>query len=327
MFNAETFDSFVYTTVSESISQRISLFNEASMNTLRLINGMNVGDKDHTLIFKQITDLVKRRDTTTNGAISAKDLSQGDLSSIRVAGGTYPVNIPPGDFDWIAMDPERGAMIVGEQLIDGMVADQLNTVIMCLVAYMTAIGAPSAEGALDGVVHDISALTGGSEKISHIGLNTAASLFGDASDRIAVWLMHSTPAHALYGDALANANQLFKIGNVSIKQDGFGRSYIITDSPSLSVGSGVYNTLGLTVNAATVETNPDFRSFTEQKTGTENLQIINQSQWSYNVGLKGGAYTDNTTSPSNAALSTPGNYAQVVSSIKSTSGVLFKHKI
>ena len=194
--------------------------------------------------------------------------------------------------------------------------DMLNAAITALVAAFENVGAT--------VVHDGTAGT-----ITLAKLNSGATLFGDRSQAIAAWVMHSTQYHALVAAGLTNTERLFTFENVSIMQDAMGRPFIVTDSPSLvetdGVGAGIdkYSVLGLVPNGAVVEMNDDFSASVIDVHGSENLKRSYQAEWSFNLGLKGYTWdmTNGGKSPNDSALGTGTNWDKTASSVKDTAGV------
>lgn len=330
MFNLDTFNSFIYGSVSEVIAQQIDLWNASSRGAIVMSDGYNnIGDTDHTTFWKEISGVVRRRDAYGSGAVAAKQLTMDDLISVKVAAGTPPIEIPPSEFNWIQKDPEEGGFVIGEQIGMAMPQDKLNTGIAACVAALTQVGAPSAEGALDGVLLDATVggtVTTSAAVIDRIMMNDGAALFGDRSMAILAWVMHSTTMHKIFGDNLSNTQQLFEIGNVAVIQDGFGRIFFMTDSPALSAGSGEYYTMGLTEGAIRVETNADLVTNLETSNGDENILRTWQAEWSYNLSLKGMKYVSASASPSDAVLATPASWGQAVTDIKNLPGVLIKHR-
>lgn len=326
-FNLDTFNSFAYETLSEVAPQNINAFNEASRGAIRLVdNGYNVGDTDHTTFFKEIAGLTTYRDIDSDADVAAVDLEQGDLTSVKVAGGTPPVKIPPSQFEWIKMDPEAGGITYGEQMGVAVPQQQLNAGIAACVATMLKIGAPTAEGALDGVYKDISAEVGDDAKVSRKVLSQTAALFSDRALSLDTWLLHGVVAHSIFGENLANTDRLFQIGNVAVFEDGFGRRFIMTDSPSLVAGGGDYYSLCVGNGAITIEDNADMTSNVSTLNGGVSIRRTIQSEWSFNVGVKGCAWTATENSPNLAALQNKDNWGQSVTNIKHTSGVLLKSK-
>lgn len=329
MFDLDTFNSYVVGTVSEVVMQNVELFNQASHGTIVMVDGYNQGDVDHETFFKEIPSLVKRRDVYDDSDVAAKDLTQGDLISVKVAGGTYPINIPPSQFTWMKMHPDQGGVVFGTQFAKAMPQDQLNTGIAAAVAGLTVVGAPSGVGTLDGVYMDatngVAAVA--ASNLDRLMMNDAIGYFGDKQQSIKAWVIHSAGMTKLFGDALENTNRLFSFGSVSVIQDAMGRIYFVTDSPALNNGDGTFNTLGLVEGAITIENNGDIDSNISSLNGKENIQRTIQAEWSFNVGLKGMQWASADVSPTDAAIETPANWLNVVTDIKNLPGVLIKHSI
>lgn len=310
----QVFSEFVYSTANELVAQEVNKFNAASNNALVLRSAANLGDYDDEASWKKIAGLVRRRNAYGSGAVSAVNIEQLLNSSVKVAAGTPPVSIDPGMLRWIQKSPEEAGVVIGQQLAEDSLADMLNTGLSALVSALTNVGAS--------VVYDHTA-TG---TLSLAALNSGAAKFGDRSQSIASWIMHSTQAHNLYGASIANADRLFSFGTVQVMDDGFGRPFIITDSPSL-ITSGVpdvYHTAGLVSGALVVEQNNDFDSNIETTNGDENIQRTYQAEWSYNLGMKGYTWdkANGGASPNDAALGTGTNWDKTATDIKDTAGVL-----
>jgi hypothetical protein len=60
--------------------------------------------------------------------------------------------------------------------------------------------------------------------------------------------------------------------------------------------------------------------------GDENIQRSIQSEWTYNLGIKGAAWdkTNGGKSPNDAALATAANWDRYATDFKDTAGVLIK---
>lgn len=316
--NMKVFSGWVQTTQTEIVRQQVKLFNEATNGAIILRTAPKPGDFSDETYWKELAGLVRRRNIQGTGTVTAIDLAQLSDTMVKVAAGTPPINIPPAMFTWLLKDPEEGGATIGKQLAVATIQDMLNTAVAAARAALSTVAA---------VNHDGSAAVA-----SLAGLVTGASKFGDRASDIAVWLSHSKSVHDIYAQALQNANNLFTFGDVKVIQDGFGRKFVMTDSPSLTVTDGVsagvdaYYTMGLVSGAAIVETNDDFHDVTEEKTGGENLQRIYQAEWTYNLGLKGFAWdkTNGGRSPSNAAIATGSNWDKTTDEKKNLAGVLIK---
>lgn len=307
----KVFNDFLYRTITEVIDQQVRLFNEASGGTIVLTTKRNVGDYTHEASFKAISGLIRRRNAYGSGAVAAVDLEQLQKNSVKVASGTPPIRFQPQQFSWIQQDPETAGVVIGEQFAEGQFQDMLNTALYSLVAAMNGVA---------GVKYD-----GTAGKATYRALNATAAKFGDRANAIRAWVLHSTPMHDLWDNALANAEELFSFGTVAVRTDPFGRRFIVTDSPALVVASPAgYRTLGLVDTAVTVEDNDDFFSNLETTNGDENISRTWQAEYTFNVGIKG--YSWDTASgghsPTTAALSTTANWDKFATSNKDTAGVM-----
>lgn len=311
--NLQVFNQYAYTTMLERITQMIQLFNTATRGALVLRAGTNQGDYSDETFYSRISGLIRRRDAYGSGDVAAVDLTMLLATSVKVASGTPPVNIDPHWWQWIQRSPDEAGVVLGLQLAEDTLADMVNTAIKSLIAALTNVGAT--------VVYD-----GTAGNISLAKLNTSQALFGDRMQDIGVWIMHSKPVVDIYGSALTNTEQLFQFGNVQVRQDGFGRPFVVTDAPDLPYTSSgqKYHTLGLVPGAAIVERNNDYTENIETKNGKENITRTFQAQWTYNLGLKGFAWdkTNGSYSPTNAALGTGTNWDKVATSVKDLPGVL-----
>lgn len=308
-FDLQVFNKQTYTVMTETIDQHIDAFNQASAGAIQLINRPFEGDFDIRTQFQQIAGLVRRRNAYGSGAVTATALKQMLEVAVKVAAGTPPVEYEKQQYLWTQQNPELAALVLGEQLAKGRLADMLNAGILA------AVGA--IKGNSD-VVTDLS-----TEKASFKGLNRGAGKFGDRSSAIRAWVTHSGVMTALFDNALTNGENLFSYDSVNVIRDPFGRLFVVTDSPALEVTDGVFSALGLVENGLVITGHDDFNAELVAKTGDENLQYIYQAEWSFGVGINGYAWdTTKGKSPTDAQLSTSANWKRTATSNKDTAGVL-----
>ncbi len=307
------FSEYTYESMTEVLSQQVELFNAASNGGIVLRTNPVQGDFSDAAYWGLIDGLVRRRNAYGAGAVTPKTLEHLIDTMVKVAAGTPPVNMPPGQFRWIQQNPEQGGAVYGQQLAKATMADMLNTALMAYVA------------ALTGEADVYSDQSGADTKFQPL-LNGAA-LFGDRSADLRCWVMHSKSLFDIFGVALANTEGLFTFGNVNVRQDGFGRAFVVSDSPALinvTPDPDKHYIAGLTGGAILVETNDDFDQNMETTNGDENIQRSIQSEWSYNLGIKGYSWdkTSGGKSPNDAALATANNWDRIATSGKDTAGVL-----
>lgn len=308
------FSEYVYASLSEVISQQIELFNNASQGGIVLRAAANQGDYSDLALWAKVSGLVRRRNAYGSGAVAAKELEHLLDTMVKVAAGTPPVNMPPSMFTWIQQNPEQGGAVIGQQLAGDMLGDMLNTAIMGFVAALS--------GEVD-VTYDHS----GTGTATLASLNTAAAKFGDRAGELRCWVMHSKSLFDIFGAALANTEALFNFGTVNVRQDGFGRPFVITDSPSLidlTPTPDAYLALGLVPGGIVVEQNNDFDDNIDTTNGDENIQRNYQAEWTYNLGIKGYSWdkTSGGKSPNDAAIATANNWDRFATSHKDTAGVI-----
>lgn len=308
------FSEWTYSAMTEVLDQQIGLFNTASRGTIILATAPKPGDYSDEASWQRLTGLVRRRDPYATGTVAPISLKHIVDTMVKIAAGTPPIEMDPAQFRWIQRSPEEAGAVVGQQLAKDTLADMLN------VGLLATVGALST---IDDVTLDDS-----SARFEVSTFNDAQSLFGDAYLSLAAWVMHSSPLFDIFGAALTNTAELFSFDTINVRQDGFGRVFIITDSPSLiAAGSpSVYNTLGLVPGAIQINQQDDFDDNMLTTNGDENLQRTYQAEWSYMLGLKGFAWdkAHGGKAPTNAELATGSNWDKYVTSNKELAGVVVK---
>ena len=312
------YSEYAYTSFSEVLRQQIDLFNAATGGAILLQGAAHQGDFSDTAFFAKVTGgLVRRRNAYGTGSVSEKTLQQLVDTSVKVAAGTPPIRLDPGQFRWIQQNPEVAGAAMGQQLALDTMGDMLNV----------GLGACySALVQIDGVVFDATGLTDPEDdEITWKNLNSAQTKFGDASGQIAVWIMHSTPMHKLYAKNITNSERLFTYGTINVIRDPFGKLLVMTDSPNL-VTSTIYHVLGLVPGAVMIGQNNDFDANEETKNGDENIIRTYQAEWSYNVGIRGFAWdkSNGGKSPTDASLFTSTNWDRYSTSVKDLAGVVLE---
>lgn len=303
----KVFDDWLQGTAVEVDAQFTELFNGATRNALRLQSGSNAGDFSDVTFFKDIPNLHKRRDPYANGAIAPVALTQEVDTSVKIAGGSFPMLYEPQQFTYILKDPREAGIAYGKILGKLMVKDKLDTAISASVAAMANAG------------HTFTA----AGNLTRGDTVQGAGLFGDRQGDIAVWVTHSKPMTDLYGENTANVQRLFNIDNINVSEDGFGRIIVMTDSASLVNGAN-YNTLGLVAGAVTIEDNGDLYSVTEEITGFENIRRQTQSEYTYNLQLKGYRFDKSTAGAgvTDVDIADGTKWVQNQNDVKNTAGIV-----
>lgn len=312
------YSEYAYSAFTETLRQQVDLFNAASAGAITLQSASHEGDYSDVAFFARVTGgTVRRRNAYGNAAVSEKVMRHAVDSSVKVAAGTAPIRLDPGQFRWIQQNPETAGAALGQQLAKDTLGDMLNTGLGATYWALSQVPA---------VNYDASVNTAPNDLPTWVNLNNGQALFGDQSASIAAWVMHSAPMHKLYAANLTNTASLFSYGTVNVVRDPFGKLLIMTDSQQL-VEAGtpnVYHILGLVPGALNIGQNNDFDANEETKNGFENIVRTYQAEWSYNVGVKGFAWdkANGGHSPADASLFTATNWDRYATSEKDLAGVV-----
>ena len=313
------FSEYAYDTMTEVTRQQVDLFNAASRNAIMLSGTAHQGDYSERAFYKKISGLVKRRNAYGSGAVASKVLQHLVDTMVKVAAGTPPVELDPGQFKWIQQNPEVAGAAMGQQLAKDAMADMLNTALLGTRVALNQIATIKYDGTADTP-----------NTLDPLKLNKGAAKFGDQSKDIAVWVTHSKAMHDFWGTAIANATQLFRYETINVISDPFGRVFVVTDAPGLIVTGSpdTYHTLGLVTGAIEVDQNNDFTDNYETKNGDENIKRTYQAEWTFNLGIKGFSWdkTNGGKSPTDAALAVATNWDRYATSDKDLAGVIISHR-
>jgi len=309
------FQEYLQTTATEVLAQQVELFGAASANTIVLTPSSHMGDYNEKTFFTKISGLVRRRNAYGSGAVAGKILQQALDTMVKVAGGTPPIELDEGMFKWIQMNPEAAGAALGQQLAKDMLADMLNTGLLITQAALSGVTELIYDGTQDTP-----------DTLTYPMLVKGSAKFGDRSNDLASWVIHSTPMHGLFLAGVTNTERLFTYGTVNVVRDPFGRIFVITDSPSLVFEdtANIYYTLGLVQGAISVDQNNDFSDNIEKTNGFENIKKTYQAEWTYNTGVMGFSWNKGTggASPNNASLASQPNWTKIVTSVKDCAGVM-----
>jgi hypothetical protein len=311
--NMKVFNNTLRSVTIELLAQMVDKFNAASGGAIVLTAQGFVGDYLYQNQFSSLASARRRVDRyATNADAAATRLAELQHIGVKVAGGFGPVEFEPGQMTWVQDSPEKAIAVISQALAEGMLQDQLNTVIAALVA---AIEAQTTATTYD-------TATG---PISYADLNLAHAKFGDHSGLIIANVLHSQSYHGLIGLNLANTTQLFQAMGVTVV-DILGKRVVVTDAPALletNTGADI-KALGLVSNAGTVYDGSDLITNIETTNGKERIVTTFQADYTFGVALKGYAWDTGSggKSPTDTELATGANWDKVATSIKHTAGVM-----
>lgn len=315
----QVFNTYIMPATIETLAQMVGKFNEASNGAIRLTTEGFDGDFLQESFFAAIHSAQRRVDRySTNSAATATDLTQLKHSSVKVAGGFGPIRFEPSQLTWLNKPTAEGVEVASRNFAEAMMADQLNTAILALVAAISNNA---------NVTNDVSATAG----VTYAAMNEAHGKFGDHSGNLVAQIMNGTTFHKLIGQNLNNAQQLFQAQNVRVV-DILGKAVVVTDAPALYSAAvpGTPDTpaklrvLSLAEGAAIVSDGSDIISNIETSNGKDRIETTMQTDYTFGLGLKGYAWDEvnGGKSPSDAKLGTGANWDNVATSDKHTAGVV-----
>jgi hypothetical protein len=163
-----------------------------------------------------------------------------------------------------------------------------------------------------------------------LDLVNGLALFGDASNRVSMWIMHSKPFFELIQSQItANIDGISNFNVAQASPVTLNRPVLVTDSAALidtSVSPQQYITLGLVESGVVMEDSEEELMYTDVITGKENIVARLQGEYAYNVGCKGSAWdvTNGGVNPNDAALGTSTNWDIIMDDVKDLAGVAIR---
>lgn len=126
-------------------------------------------------------------------------------------------------------------------------------------------------------------------------LNKVVFKFGDCVNVIVVWVFYFSVVSDFYDNVFVNVENLFIYDGVNVMCDLFGCLFVVIDVDLLIVLVGVdfevnlvlFCLLGLVQSLVLVIGNNDFDVVLNCIIGKENLGLVYQVEWSYNLGVFG----------------------------------------
>ncbi len=305
----KVFNDQLQTAIIKKLNQKSDLFSQAS--GIALVNEAMMGDFKEEAIWNNVTSALRDVDAyAAQAAVTAIGLSQDQMNSVKTMKGFGPITWEPTQLTWINKNPGEALSVISESLSMAVLHDQINKAIGVLVA---ALGNEAAANL------DVSGDAGVLGAVTQSNLNRIHALYGDASQNLTSQIMTGSTSHKLLGQALENGAQLFSEGTVRVI-DILGKRTIITDSPALVAG-GKERVLALSVGAATIASNGDFRSVINDGTGQTRLETTYQAEYTENVSVKGYSWNTAVKSPVKAQLETGTNWT-LINDLKESAGVL-----
>lgn len=312
----KVFNQYVREATIETVAQMVQEFNEASAGGIQLsTTGFN-GDFLLRSSFASLHAAQRRVDRyATNTSASSTALSQLQHNTVKVAGGFGPIVWEPAQLSWVGDNPAAAIAVISQNMAEAILKDMLNSGIAAAVAAMENVGST--------VVYD----TNTGRDITYADINNAHAKFGDMSQLLVVDVMDGSTYHALIGQNLSNAAQLFQAGNVTVV-NVLNKRVVVTDAPALrespATSANDIKVLSLAAGGIVVHDAGDLVTNVETSNGSQRIQTTFQADYTFGLGLKGYAWDTSAggKSPTDAELATGSNWTKIATSVKQTAGVL-----
>lgn len=315
--------------VIETLTQNTAAFNGASGGAIQLSTASMAGDYARESFLTNIANLVTRRDNTSVSAATSLIVSMAEFISVKLNRKIGPVDQTLDAFKKVQMsveDDRELSFLIGTQVAKAIEVEMLNTGLRSLRAAIANVSALLYTEPSSGT-------------IASSTLNQGIMKFGDAFQRIAVLVMHSSVYRDLVGHQITPTNNGDNIAGVVVQGASpatFGRPVIVTDSTALIVDEGtssspdnVYHTLGLVPGACAIENSEEESIVYDTVTGLESLVARLQGEYAYNIGLKGYQWdtTNGGVNPNDTALGTGSNWDKIATDNKDTAGICIKTRV
>lgn len=317
------YPDLVHSGMVETLTQNTDAFNVASANAIRMVTQMRQGDFHQESFFKNVSSLINRRlvnVSPSNPAVTPSAVPADEHISVKVNRRIGPIDQTLDSFKKMGMNPDFEVLsfLLGEQIAKAMQVEQLDTGLRSVVsailgqASLVYAGAGSPPTTLD-----------------TLDLVNGLANFGDAANRVVMWVMHSKAYYDLVKDQIVrNIDGLSNFNVASGSAVTLNRPVLITDSAALVTPTGsplvnIYTTLGLTESAVVLEDSEAPTLYNEVVTGQQNLVTRLQGEFAYNVSCKGFKYdvTNGGVNPDDSTLATSTNWDSVMDSVKDLSGL------
>src|SRR6185369_5232079 len=164
--------------IVETLTQASAFFNSLG-NPIVLSTISRRGDYSKETFFKNLANVVARRDTTSVSAATAMPLTMDEIISVKLNRKIGPVDQTYDAFAKVAMNmtPEAFSMLLGGMIGKAMQVEMLNS---ALRAGRAALVNQAA------VFYDLATAT-----LTTAGLVNGLAKMGDAANQVIAWVMHS----------------------------------------------------------------------------------------------------------------------------------------
>jgi hypothetical protein len=312
------YPELIHAGMVETLQQNTDAFNGAVNNVIRQVTRARLGDYNQESFFGIVSNLISRRKVDASPAnqfVTPSEMPKDEFIGIKINRRIGPVDQTLDSFRKIGQSPdfEVISFTLGEQVAKAMQVDWLDTALTGQVAALLA-QAP------------LSFIPAGSPipTVTTASLVDTLAQFGDAAQRVRMWVMHSKVYYDLVKEQIAaNITNISDFNIASATPVTLNRPVLVTDSASLINGAEYY-TLGLVENAAVLEESEDTLLHTDVITGQENIVARMQGEYAFNLNLKGFRWdvTNGGINPDATSIGTGTNWDKAATADKDLGGVI-----
>jgi hypothetical protein len=312
------YPELIHAGMVETLQQNTDAFNGAVNNVIRQVTRARLGDYNQESFFGIVSNLISRRlvdASPANVLVTPSEMPKDEFIGIKINRRIGPVDQTLDSFRKIGQSPdfEVISFTLGEQVAKAMQVDWLDTALTGQVAALLA-QAP------------LSFIPAGSPipTVTTASLVDTLAQFGDAAQRVRMWVMHSKVYYDLVKEQIAaNITNISDFNIASATPVTLNRPVLVTDSASLINGAEYY-TLGLVENAAVLEESEDTLLHTDVITGQENIVARMQGEYAFNLNLKGFRWdvTNGGINPDATSIGTGTNWDKAATADKDLGGVI-----
>lgn len=305
--------------MTEKLQQNAQGIAEASRGAIVIKAHEHRGDYEKESFIKSLSALVSRQDITSTSSVTDTALTQDDEIRVKVHRKIGPVAQADKAFKMISEDPQVLSFILGQQQAQAVAEDMLNTGLAAAAAALANTAA---------LTNDVTSAT--VKTTTHQTLLDTLRKFGDASERVVAWVLHSTQWFDLGFQSISDQLPGIADGVITgYKVQGFGRPFLVTDSSSLIVTGDTpdsYYVLGLAADGLKMLQSEEMAILSEKVSGLEQIVTRYQGEYAYTVGVKGFQWdiTNGGANPALATIATGSNWDKVRTSTKDCAGVILK---
>lgn len=304
--------------LTEMLTQNTEAFNAASNGSIVLRSADVKGNYEQAAFFKTIANLITRQDITSDSALTPVKMTEDENVSVKLhRKSATDLTFKAAKMAGISFDEMVFAH--GQQFAKAMIVDQLNSALLCA---RVALANQAA------VTNDVTAAA--TKSITYSNLLATLAKFGDASDKVVAWVMHSQQYFDLAQNAItANVTNIADGVIRRVDVAGLGRPILITDSDSLIAVADTpdsYFVLGLQAGALDINQSEAVNTVIDNVTGLEQLVVRSQSEYAYNLGVRGFKWdiANGGANPTAGTLGTASNWDKVATDNKDLAGVVLK---